>query len=50
MTDDLAPGLVGLEATLVPSSAGPDELDAVVTTLERSPKVRSATWTVGTTA
>jgi putative Mg2+ transporter-C (MgtC) family protein len=42
--------LVELEATLVPTSAAPDELDAVVTALERSPKVRSATWTVGTTA
>jgi hypothetical protein len=50
MADDLAPGLVGLEATLVATSAGADEHDAVVTALEHSPKVRSTTWTVGTTA
>ena len=42
--------LVELEATLVPTSAEPDELDAVITALERSPQIRSATWTVGTTA
>jgi putative Mg2+ transporter-C (MgtC) family protein len=41
---------VELAAILVPSSAEEDELDAVVTALERSPHVRSATWSVETTA
>ncbi len=39
-----------LVADLVPTSASPAELDHVVASLERSPLVRSATWTVGTTA
>lgn len=38
--------LVELAATLVPTTAEPAELDAVVTALEASPHVRSATWTV----
>ena len=41
---------VELIATLVPSSAEPAELDAVVAALERSSAVKSATWTVSTTA
>jgi putative Mg2+ transporter-C (MgtC) family protein len=41
---------VELAAVLVPSTAEPSELDAVVTALERSPLVKSATWTVGTSA
>ena len=41
---------VELAAVLVPTTANPAELDAVVAALERSPLVRSATWTVGTTA
>jgi putative Mg2+ transporter-C (MgtC) family protein len=40
---------VELAATLVPTTADPTELDQVVTELEDSPLVRSATWTVGTT-
>jgi putative Mg2+ transporter-C (MgtC) family protein len=40
---------VELAATLVPTTADPIELDQVVTELEDSPLVRSATWTVGTT-
>ena len=39
-----------LAATLVPTTAGAEELDRVVIDLERSPLVGSATWTVGTTA
>jgi putative Mg2+ transporter-C (MgtC) family protein len=41
---------VELAAVLVPTTASAVELDAVVAALERSPLVRSATWTVGTTA
>jgi putative Mg2+ transporter-C (MgtC) family protein len=37
---------VELAATLIPTSAEPAELDRVVAALERSSKVRSATWTV----
>jgi putative Mg2+ transporter-C (MgtC) family protein len=40
---------VELAATLVPTTADPTELDQVVTELEGSSLVRSATWTVGTT-
>jgi putative Mg2+ transporter-C (MgtC) family protein len=40
---------VELVADLVPTTARAAELDHVVETLERSPLVRSATWTVGTT-
>lgn len=43
-------GQVELAAALVPTTADPAELDAVVAALERSPLVRSATWTVSTTA
>ena len=42
--------LVELAATLLPTTAEADTLDAVVATLERSPLVRSATWTVETAA
>ena len=38
---------IDLEADLVPSSADSAELDQIVAELERSPLVRSATWTVG---
>lgn len=44
-TDDL----VELGASLVPTSADPSELDTIVTHLERSNAVASATWTVSTT-
>lgn len=37
---------VELAATVIPTSANPAELDQVVAALERSTKVRSATWTV----
>ncbi len=37
---------VELAASLVPTTAKPADLDSVVTGLERSGKVRSATWTV----
>jgi putative Mg2+ transporter-C (MgtC) family protein len=40
---------VELAATLVPSSADPAVLDAVVGQLEKSPPVYSATWSVSTT-
>ncbi len=42
--------LVELIAGLVPTTAEPAELDAVVTALEASPLVQSATWTVATTS
>lgn len=45
-----AEGYVELGAILVPTTAEGAELDAVVAALERSPLVRSATWSVGTTA
>jgi putative Mg2+ transporter-C (MgtC) family protein len=41
-----ADGQVELAAILVPSTATDAELDAVVTALEKSPLVRSATWSV----
>ena len=41
---------VELAAVLLPTSAEEAELDAVVAALERSPLVRSATWTVQTTS
>ncbi|EGO93205.1 MgtC/SapB family protein [Acidiphilium sp. PM] len=42
--------LVELAATLVPTNAKPDELDAVVAALEKSSIIKTATWTVSTTA
>lgn len=42
-------GRVELAATLVPTTADPAELDEVVAALERSDRVRSATWTVSAT-
>ena len=42
--------LVELAATLVPTNAKPDELDAVVAALEKAAPIKSATWTVSTTA
>ncbi len=41
---------VELAARLVPTTAEPAELDAVVAALERSPLINSATWSVETTA
>jgi putative Mg2+ transporter-C (MgtC) family protein len=41
---------VELAATLVPSTADSDELDAVVAALEASEGVESASWTVSTTS
>jgi len=41
---------VELAAVLVPTTADAAELDAVVAALERSPLVRSATWSVVTMA
>ena len=41
---------VELAATLVPNTANADELDAVIAALEQSSEIRSATWTVETTA
>jgi len=41
---------IELEADLIPTSASPTELDVIVAELERSPLIRSATWTVGTTS
>lgn len=43
-TDDL----VELAAILVPTTADPGELDAVVACLEHDPSILSATWTVST--
>ena len=43
-------GQVELAAILVPTTAQDAELDAVVTALERSALVRSATWSVETTS
>ena len=40
---------IELGADLVPTTAHSADLDRVVTTLERSPLVLSATWTAGTT-
>ena len=42
--------LVELAATLVPSTADPAALDAVVAALEASAIVQTATWTVETSA
>jgi putative Mg2+ transporter-C (MgtC) family protein len=42
--------VVELAATLVPTAVDPTELDAVVISLKRSPVIKSATWTVATTA
>jgi putative Mg2+ transporter-C (MgtC) family protein len=41
---------VELAADLVPNTAEPAELDAAVAALKKSPAIRSATWTMGTTA
>ena len=41
--------LVELAASLIPTSADSDELDAVVAALEKAEVVESATWTVSTT-
>jgi putative Mg2+ transporter-C (MgtC) family protein len=41
---------VGLAAIVVPTTAEPAELDAVVAALKRSAVIKSATWTVETTA
>jgi putative Mg2+ transporter-C (MgtC) family protein len=41
---------VELAAVLVPTTAEPDVLEAVVASLERAPAVESATWTVSTTS
>lgn len=38
-------GRVGLAAAMMPTTAKPAELDAVMAGLERSRRVRSATWT-----
>jgi putative Mg2+ transporter-C (MgtC) family protein len=41
---------IELAADLVPTTAAPAELDAVVAKLKQSRLVKSATWTVATTA
>ncbi|MEJ0019909.1 MAG: hypothetical protein WDN25_25805 [Acetobacteraceae bacterium] len=41
---------IELAAVLVPSTAEPGELDAVIERLKQSPVIKSATWTVETTA
>jgi putative Mg2+ transporter-C (MgtC) family protein len=41
---------VELAAVLVPNAAESSELDDVIAALRKSPAIRSATWTVGTTA
>jgi putative Mg2+ transporter-C (MgtC) family protein len=40
--------LIELAATLVPTTANPDELDAITRHLERHDSIDSATWTVST--
>jgi putative Mg2+ transporter-C (MgtC) family protein len=40
--------LIELAATLVPTTANPEELDAITRHLERHDVIDSATWTVGT--
>jgi putative Mg2+ transporter-C (MgtC) family protein len=42
--------LVELAADLIPTTAEPAELDAVITSLKQSTLIKSATWTVATTA
>jgi len=42
------PELIELAATLVPTTANPDDLDAVTRHLERHDSIVSATWTVST--
>jgi putative Mg2+ transporter-C (MgtC) family protein len=42
--------MVELAANLVPTNAKPEELDAVVTALEKAGPIKTATWTVSTTA
>lgn len=44
------PELIELAATLVPTTANPDDLDAVTRHLERHDGIESATWTVSTEA
>jgi putative Mg2+ transporter-C (MgtC) family protein len=41
---------VELAADLVPTTVEPAELDAVISSLKQSAKIKSATWTVATTA
>jgi putative Mg2+ transporter-C (MgtC) family protein len=41
---------VELAAIIVPTTADPVELDGIVTSLKKSEVVKSATWTVGTSA
>lgn len=41
---------IELVADLIPTTADPAELDQVAAELERSPLIRSATWSVGTTS
>jgi putative Mg2+ transporter-C (MgtC) family protein len=43
-----APEMIELAATLVPTSADPEELDAVTRHLQRHNGIESATWTVST--
>jgi putative Mg2+ transporter-C (MgtC) family protein len=42
--------VVELAAALIPTNAKPSELDAVVARLEKASVIKSATWTVATTA
>jgi putative Mg2+ transporter-C (MgtC) family protein len=42
--------VVELAATLVASAVDPTELDTVINSLKRSPVIKSATWTVSTSA
>jgi putative Mg2+ transporter-C (MgtC) family protein len=43
-----APEMIELAATLVPTSANPEELEAVTRHLQRHDGIESATWTVST--
>jgi putative Mg2+ transporter-C (MgtC) family protein len=46
---ELGDDLLEIVATLVSTAIDPDELNAVVTDLQRQPGVRHATWEVNTT-
>ena len=45
-----AEDVVELGAALIPTNATPSELDEVVASLEKEAVIKSATWTVSTTA
>ena len=42
--------IVELAATLVPTTASAEDLDAITSHLEKHPEIEDATWTVSTTS